>query len=115
MPGHFIDETAPSLHGDPPKLPSELPHGLLTLPERVRELVAGEKAKHSPAIFTAAEEERVLNDWTLQNYFNSLGYEVLYRQTPAGPEVLAVDFDEIAALTDGMRAEKMAGLKTWMP
>jgi hypothetical protein len=40
---------------------------------------------------------------------------VLYRQTPAGPEVLAVDFGEIAALTDGMRAEKMAGLKTWMP
>ena len=111
MPSNFIDQTAPSLL----KLPHELPHGLIKPPEKVHELLAKEKAKHPPEVFTPAEEERVLNDWTLQYYFDYLGYEVLYRQTPNGPEVLAVDFNEIAARTDGMKAENMTGLKIWMP
>ena len=35
----------------------------------------------------------------VQYYFDQLGYEVAYRSTPQGPEVLAVGYDEILALT----------------
>jgi hypothetical protein len=40
---------------------------------------------------------------------------VLYRQTPEGPEVLAVGFDEIFARTQGMNPEAMKDLETWEP
>ena len=55
----FIDYTAPSLQGTQPKRPQDLPHGLITPPERVRELVAREKAKFPPAVFTPETEERI--------------------------------------------------------
>ena len=84
-------------------------------PERVRELVANEKAKFPSQIFTPQAEERLLNDWTLQFYFDYLGHEVLYRQTSEGPEVLAVGFAEIFARTNGMDPETMKGLNTWVP
>jgi hypothetical protein len=110
----FIDYTAPSLQGTLPKRPQNLPHGLLTPPEQVRELVAREKTKFPPAVFTPETEERILSEWTLQSYFDYLGHDVLYRQTPAGPEVLAVGFEEFFALTKGMSPEEMQGRKTWM-
>jgi hypothetical protein len=115
MSNPFIDHTAPSLQGPLPRRPEELPHGLVVPPERARELVAKEKIKSSPEVFTSEAEERLLSEWTLQYYFDYLGYEVLYRQTPAGPEVLAVGFDEIFAHTRGMDPEAMKGLKTWVP
>jgi hypothetical protein len=37
----------------------------------------------------------MLNEWTLQYFFDDLGHEVLYCPTPKGPEVLAVGFDEV--------------------
>ncbi len=114
MSSQFIDYTAPSLQGPLPKRPEDLPHGLITPPDRVRELVAKEKAKFSPQEFTPAWEERLLNEWTIQYYFDYLGYEVLYRQTPEGPEVLAVGFDEIFARTNGRDSEAFKGLRTWM-
>jgi hypothetical protein len=112
MPGDILDATASSLQGKG-KPPHELPHGLLTPPPLVREAIEKERVKHPPEVF-ARGEERLLNDWTLGYYFDELGHEVLYRPTPAGPEVLAVGFDEIFALTDGMKSEKMAGLKTYL-
>ena len=115
MPGQFIDWNAPSLQGSLPKLPNSLPHGFLAPPEPVRELVAREKAKFPPHLFTPAAEERILNDWTLQYYFDYLGYEVLYRPTAQGPEVLAVGFDEILALTKTMPLADQLQLKTWQP
>jgi hypothetical protein len=113
MPGDFIDLTAPSLQGGRIRRPEDLPHGLITPPEKVRELIEKERAKHPPEAFARAEE-RLLNDWTLQYYFDYLGHEVLYRQTPEGPEVLAVGLEEILACTNRKDPELMAGLKTWM-
>jgi hypothetical protein len=113
MPSDFIDYTAPSLQGKLPKRPEDLPRGLLTPPERVRELIDKERAKHPPEMF-ARHEERLLNEWTIAYYFDYLGYDVLYRPTPQGPEVLAVGFDEIFARTEGLKPENMTGLKTWM-
>jgi len=114
MPGQFIDLTAPSLQGGLSRRPEDLPHGLIRLPERVRELLEQERAKHPPEAFARAEEQ-LRNDWALHYYFDYLGHEVLYRPTQEGPEVLAVGFDEIRARTNNMDPEAMKGLKTWMP
>jgi hypothetical protein len=110
----FIDYTAPSLQGGLSRRPEDLPHGLLTPPEMVREWIERERVKHPPEVF-AKHEERFLIDWTLQYYFDYLGHEVLYRPTPQGPEVLAVGFEEICARTDNYNPEKMTGLDTWVP
>lgn len=48
MAGQFVDLSAPSLQGMPPRLPEELPHGLLAPPEPVRTLIAKEKARFPP-------------------------------------------------------------------
>lgn len=115
MPGQFIDTTAPSLQGSFPKRPEDLPHGLIQPPERVREIVAREKAKFPAEIFTPEAEERLTNDLTLQFHFDGLGYEVAYRSTSQGPDVLAVGYDEILALTGGMSPEERSAIKTWLP
>ncbi len=94
------------------KPPNELPHGLLPIPPEVRELVEMQREKHRPEVFEA-NRESMLHDWTVHWYFDNLGQEVLYRRTPAGPEVLAVGFDEVFALTDGCKPEKFAGLETY--
>src|SRR5437763_318407 len=94
MTSQFIDASTPArVHR-----PEELPHGLLTPPPDVREQVLREKARLTPAQFTAETEERLLNEWTVGHYFEPFPYEVSYRPTPEGPEVLAVGFDEILAL-----------------
>jgi hypothetical protein len=114
MPGDIIDWNAPSLQGKLPKRPEDLPHGLITPPEAVRELVAREKAKFPPGRVTAEIEELWLNDWTIQYYFDYLGHEVLYRRTPQGPEVLAVGYDEEDAVTKNMPLEEQHKLATWL-
>jgi hypothetical protein len=110
----LIDWNAPSLQGKLPKLPRDLPHGLVSPPEKVRELIEKERARHRPEAFAQAEG-RLLNEWTLQYYFDYLGHEVLYRPTPQGPEVLAVGLEEALAYTKGMPLEEQLALKTWMP
>ena len=112
MSRQFIDFTAPSLQGKLPKLPQDLPHGPIAPPPLVLELIEKERAKHPPEVF-ARSEEWFLNDWTLQYYFDYLGHEVLYRATPQGPEVLAVGFDEIRAMTKDMPLEEQLKLETW--
>ncbi len=114
MANDFLDLTAPSLQGQLPKFPSELPHGLLTPPDKVRELIEQERAQH-PAEAFARAEERLLNEWTLQYYFDDLGYEVVYRPTTDGPEVLAVGFEEQLALRRGIGEEDYSQLEIWMP
>ena len=106
----IIDHTAPSLRG---KLPEELPHGLLTPPQEVRDSIAQERTKHPPATFAKAEE-RLLNEWTVGFYFDSLGHEVVYRQTPAGPEVLAVGLEEVLALKKRLSLEEFLRLRTFL-
>jgi hypothetical protein len=66
MSSDFIDWTAPSLQGKLPQEPADLPRGLITPPEKVRELVEKERAKHPPEAFDRAEE-RLLNEWTLMS------------------------------------------------
>jgi hypothetical protein len=56
-----FDPSAPSLQGNLPKRPQDLPRGLVRPPERVRELIEQERAKHPPEAFAQAEE-RLLND-----------------------------------------------------
>jgi hypothetical protein len=90
-------------------------HGLLNPPQIVREIVAREKAKFAPAIFTPEAEERLLCNLTLQHYFEPQGVEVLYRSTPNGPEVVAVGDEERIAFTKGLAQEARQHFKTWMP
>jgi hypothetical protein len=90
-------------------------HGLLAPPERVREIVAREKARFPATVFTAEAEERLLCELTLQYHFEALGAEVLYRGTPGGPEVLAVGDEERLAVTKDMASEERRRLKSWLP
>jgi hypothetical protein len=102
--------------GDRAEGAQNLPHGLLTPPKEVLERLAQEKAKFPPEVFTRAVEERTLNDWTIDWYYGNLGsYEVLYRPTPQGPEVLAVGDDETTAYTKDMPLEEQQHLETWLP
>jgi hypothetical protein len=114
MSFEFMDRDAPSLQGKLPKLPQDLPHGLLTPPEQVREQLEQERTQHPPEAFDRAEE-RLLNDWTLQYHFAYLGHEVIYRPTPLGPEVLAVGDQEVLALKRTMPLDEQLKLKTWLP
>lgn len=110
----IIDSNAPSLQGKLPKLPAELPHGLISPPPLVREEIERDRTKHPPEAFARAEEG-MLNRWTLQYYFEYLGYEVTYRQKPQGPEVLAVGIDERLALRQQMGEEEFNQLETYLP
>ena len=76
MSGQFIDANAPSLQGKNPKRPEDLPRGLITPPREVLELIEKERGKHPPEAFARAEG-RLLNEWTIQYYFDYLGHEVL--------------------------------------
>jgi hypothetical protein len=114
MPRKLLDPDTPSRE-DAPKRPEDLPRGLLTPPEWVREVVAREKAKFPAEVFTAEAEEELLCSLTLQHYFGVAGEEVLYRSTPEGPEVLAVGDEERLTLTRGMPAEERGRLSTWLP
>src|SRR5205823_3934668 len=108
-----IDDTAPSLQGKLPKLPQDLPHGLISPPEKVSELIAQERGKHPPDAFARAEE-RLLNEWTLQYYFDYLGYEVVSQPTLQGPEVIAVGDEERLALRRSIGAEAYRKFETWI-
>jgi hypothetical protein len=115
MSSEIFDENAPSLRGGFPRQPEDLPHGLITPPQEVRELVAKEKAKYSPEVFDATADERILNQWTLDYFFDYLGHEVIYRQTPDGPDVQAVGEEEIIRLQETLPLEEQLKLKTWLP
>ncbi len=111
----IVDCTAPAGQDGVPVKPSELPHGVIAPPERVLEIVAAEKVKFPPEIFTPAAEERLKNDLTMQFYFDGSGCEVVYRSTPQGLEVLAVGFDEILAFRQRCPREEQPNLSTWLP
>ena len=110
MSSDFHDLTALSPQG---KVPQELPHGLLTPPKEVRDLIEIERARHPPEQFGRAEE-RLLNEWTIGHYFDGLGKEVLYRPTPAGPEVLAVGLEEVLHLKKAMPLDEQCRLETFL-
>ncbi len=91
-----IDQLAtPSQEGNSEPL-EKLPRGLIPPPELVRARVEQERDKHPPALF-ARYEQQLLNDWTIGFFFGGLYVEVVYRPTPAGPEVVAVGTEEVIA------------------
>jgi hypothetical protein len=112
MSSHFIDHNGPFSEGAVPKLAKDLPHGLIAAAEKVRELLQQEWAKQPH--LSAESRVRMLNDRTLQDHFDNLCQEVLYRSTPVGREVLAMGFDEIFDRTNGMDPEGMKVLKTFL-
>ncbi len=105
-----LQNAAPSLKGKPPE---ELPHGLLTPPAEVRAIVERERQKHLPEAFAQAELG-VLNLETIGWYFDGLCYEVIYRETPEGPEVLAVGAEEAATFRRTMPPEAQRQLKGYL-
>jgi hypothetical protein len=110
MPFSPIKHAAPSLQG---KSPEELPHGLIAPPAEVRALLERERTQHPAEVFAKAELG-VLNLWTISYYFDGLGQEVLYRETPQGPEVLAVGSDEVLALRQQIGLDERRDLKTYL-
>jgi hypothetical protein len=115
MPNPSVNQDVRPCNGAPPKLPREVLHGLIEPSQRTREIVAREKAKFSPDIFTPQAEARLTNDLTLQETFEGLGYEVAYRITARGPEVLAIGDEEILALARNVSQDERSRIKTWLP
>ena len=103
-----LHDVALDLKGKPPE---ELPHGQLTIPEEVRELVEMERAKY-PHCAEAVWRE-MLNRWAVSWYYDGLGQEVIYRETPEGPEVLAVGMVEVVGLKKQTPLEEQLKLKTY--
>src|SRR5438309_561120 len=105
-----IRNPAPSLRGKPPE---ELPHGLLTPPAEVLAIVERERQKHLPEAFAKAAIA-VLNLETIGWYFDDLCHEVIYRETPEGPEVLAVGYEEVSAFRSTTAPEEQRQLKGYL-
>jgi hypothetical protein len=118
MADPFIDQNSSLLHAETLQPPTGLPHGPVAPPERVRQIVAQEEVRllrDRQIVPTPEARQRLVNDRTLQHYFEGLGHEVLYRSTPAGPEVLAVGLDEIMVVRERMPLEEQLNLRTWLP
>ncbi len=81
MSNQTIDPNASPPRVAGPTSMQDLPHGLLTPPPQVRELIEQERARIPVEAFATAEE-RLLNEWTVGFYFDGLCQEVLYRATP---------------------------------
>jgi hypothetical protein len=115
MPTHITDPNIPTIQEVLAPPPNALPHGILVPPPRVREIVVKEKAKFAPAFADDDTWANMTDNLTLQHYFESLGYEVLYRHTPEGPEILAVGFDEMRNYVQGMSIEQQLKYRIWAP
>jgi hypothetical protein len=113
MSSQVIGPNAASLRDGTNSRPEDLPHGLLTPPREVRDLLESERPKHRPEAFAGAEE-RLLNQWTIGYYFDQLGHEVIYRQTPEGPYVLAVGEQEVIAFIKSTPLEEQLKLEGYL-
>ena len=93
------------------KPPAELPHGLLPIPPEVREIVKEQFARFSPEQFAPYAAEK--HCWeTVCWFFSDLDQPVIYRETPDGPDVLAVGREEVRAHLDKLPPEgEPAGVK----
>lgn len=92
-----------------------LPHGLIPPPKIVQDIVAQETAKFLPEIVAPEAVERMICDLTLQYYFEVPGYEVAYRSTPQGPDVIAFGPEEMNNLYKQLSPEEWRTIRTWMP
>jgi hypothetical protein len=82
MTATFTDLTKPQYD------PAKLPRGVIKPPQRILDDLARKKVEGAP-YFTRDYEILSLNHQTLIWYFEN--HSVIYRPTPDGPEVLAVD------------------------
>ena len=79
-----------------------------------------ERAKFPPEAVRQNRRRRIASveaatNWTVGWYFDGLGYEVMYRETPQGPEVLAVGPEEVIRLRQAgaLRASAKDLKPTW--
>ena len=99
-------------------MPRDLPHGPIAAPPEVLDQVAArvEELRLQRGIeVTEAARMRAVNQQTLQAHFGHLGRQVAYRETPEGPDVLAVGFEEILALTEDMSPREQEEIGRWLP
>ncbi len=111
MLSYPIPNAALSLKG---KLPSELPHGLLTPPPEVRELIEESYAPFPPGAAADEARRRQLNLETIGWYFDGLCQEVIYRPTPEGPVVLAVGSEEVSAFRTATPPEEQGNYEGYL-
>ncbi len=109
MLSYPVQHAAPSLRGKPP---NEMPHGLLVPPPEVKQALEDDRGKHRPEVF-ADYLPGALSRWTVDWYFDGLGHEVIYRETPEGPEVLAVGYEEVAAFKERVPFDERRDFKTY--
>lgn len=88
------------------------PRGLLPVPPEVRELAA-QKLDKIRVIPTDQAVRRVIDSLTLQYYYE--GFDVAYRMTPQGVEVLAVGHEEIGQLVRGASESERASMTIGQP
>ncbi len=93
MCGTFHEEPYPRFSGGAPLRPDQYPHGLVPIPQEVLDIVEGQVSKFPPGIITPESRKRMIDDLTLQYYFE--GEEIAYRRTDQGIEVFAVGLEEI--------------------
>jgi hypothetical protein len=105
-----LHNAALDLKGKPPE---ELPHGLLPIPPEVREIVAAQFARFSPEAFAPYAAEKLCWE-TIGWFFYDLDVPVIYRETPEGPEVLAVGREKVRAyLNDTSQSGRPADVKIY--
>jgi hypothetical protein len=93
MIGTFHDCPYPRFSGGVPLRPDQYPHGLIQVPQEVLDIVEKQVAKFPPEIVTPESRKRMIDDLTLQYYFE--GEEIAYSRTAQGIEVFAVGLEEI--------------------
>jgi hypothetical protein len=88
------------------------PRGLLPVPPEVEAAVAEDDSsllQEHGIVPTSEDRQRQVNSLTLQYYYG--GYDVAYRVTPQGVEVLATGLSEIRELVQGVSQEELLTIK----
>jgi hypothetical protein len=103
-------------HGRPLVMSRPKPRGLLAVPPEVEAVVVREEARlleERGIVPTPEARQRMVDSLTLQYYYED--FDVAYRPTPEGVEVLAVGHEEIGRLVRGMSQEERLKLKVGQP
>ncbi len=111
-----LSQTVPMSNGMPARRPAELPHGLISTPQAVLDLVAREeeRLRNENQVALPADTKRwMAENFTLQYYYE--GVDIAYRRTPQGLEVLAVGIAEIRELAKRLPPEEMQAVITGQP
>jgi hypothetical protein len=110
MGSQFFEENAPNRPNGAWIPPEELPHGLVQPPQVVLDLVTQEAARLP---MNDEARKRITTQFTLQYYYD--GWEIAYRRTPEGAEVLAVGYPEITELFKRLTADERQTVLLYQP